>query len=430
MAEQHTHISYSAEDIERYLTGKMSAKEMHNMEKAALQDPFLADAIEGYSVAPFEQSKKQLNEITAALETQKEETKVVPLAKRNFYWWRVAAIIILVIGVGILSWFIIDSNKGVNEVRDLARAKENKTAAGDTVHQKESSNAIVKIDTSKKLLAQNLAAKARKKQSQKKDLQQHDTTSANGYKLSHVQTEAFKKPVSDSAIMKEDVAVNISPLAERKVDSVQLENQESLAFAQNKFLPLTNELNTFNGRVVDDSNHAVPYAMVRANDKVVTTDTNGYFKLQSPDSSLHVHISSAGFVPASAQLKSHITNNISIRPNSTALNDVFVTKLGAKKKQPGKVFNADSAYPSGGWESFQAYVYKKLNKPFDSTQSPEITGDVQLEFSIDENGEPYNFSVLTSSNNASASKAIEIIKNGPKWISTSKEKKGKITIQF
>jgi hypothetical protein len=49
MAEQNTHINYSAEDIERYLKGKMSAKEMHDMEKAALQDPFLADAIEGFS---------------------------------------------------------------------------------------------------------------------------------------------------------------------------------------------------------------------------------------------------------------------------------------------------------------------------------------------------------------------------------------------
>ena len=125
-----------------------------------------------------------------------------------------------------------------------------------------------------------------------------------------------------------------------------------------------------------------------------------------------------------------MTNNISIRPNSTALNDIVVTKLGAKTKQAGKVFNADSAYPSGGWESFQAYVYKKLNKPFDSTRSPEITGDVQLEFSIDENGEPYNFSVLRSANDASTSKAIEIIKSGPKWIATSKEKKGKVTIQF
>ena len=34
-------------DIERYLRGEMSAAEMHALEKEALSDPFLADALEG-----------------------------------------------------------------------------------------------------------------------------------------------------------------------------------------------------------------------------------------------------------------------------------------------------------------------------------------------------------------------------------------------
>src|SRR3954449_8225347 len=106
MVDQNTHINYSAEDIERYLKGGMSAKEMHDMEKAALKDPFLADAIEGYSNASFVESQKHLNEISTALQTQKEETKVVPLHTKSFYWWRVAAMIILVLGVGVVSWFI------------------------------------------------------------------------------------------------------------------------------------------------------------------------------------------------------------------------------------------------------------------------------------------------------------------------------------
>ena len=38
---------YSAADIQRYLQGNMSAADMHALEQAALDDPFLADAIEG-----------------------------------------------------------------------------------------------------------------------------------------------------------------------------------------------------------------------------------------------------------------------------------------------------------------------------------------------------------------------------------------------
>src|SRR4051812_43173053 len=100
MAEQNTHINYSAEDIERYLKGTMSPKEMYDLEKAALQDPFLADAIEGFSNTSFEESSKHLNEVTAALQAGREETKVVPLPSKSFYWWRVAAMIIFIAGIG------------------------------------------------------------------------------------------------------------------------------------------------------------------------------------------------------------------------------------------------------------------------------------------------------------------------------------------
>ena len=39
---------YTAADIERYHAGSMPAEQMHALEKAAMEDPFLADALEGY----------------------------------------------------------------------------------------------------------------------------------------------------------------------------------------------------------------------------------------------------------------------------------------------------------------------------------------------------------------------------------------------
>ncbi|MBT1686614.1 hypothetical protein [Dawidia soli] len=44
-------------DIERYLNGELSPAEMHALEKKALYDPFLADALEGAAqLAPAELS--------------------------------------------------------------------------------------------------------------------------------------------------------------------------------------------------------------------------------------------------------------------------------------------------------------------------------------------------------------------------------------
>ena len=77
MAEPSSHINYSFEDIQRYLQGKMSAAEMHEMEKTALQDPFLADAIEGFNEADLAKSRQHLNEINADLFAEKQKSKVV-----------------------------------------------------------------------------------------------------------------------------------------------------------------------------------------------------------------------------------------------------------------------------------------------------------------------------------------------------------------
>src|SRR5690348_15553752 len=227
MADQNTHINYSAEDIERYLKGKMSAKEMHDIEKAALQDPFLADAIEGYSNASFEDSKKYLNETNASLQTQKEKTKVVPLQAKNFYWWRIAAIIILVVGVGMISWFIINSNSGMNEVKDIAKTKENKSLNADTLHQKETASAIVKNDSSKELLAQNLSPKSLKKENQKKDLQKKNDVVMRPQSSP---SQAYEKKAPDSVVVDTNITASIASAEMPTRDSLQVRTPSPLAF--------------------------------------------------------------------------------------------------------------------------------------------------------------------------------------------------------
>ena len=39
---------YTAIDFQRYYSGLMPESEMHELERSALEDPFLADALDGY----------------------------------------------------------------------------------------------------------------------------------------------------------------------------------------------------------------------------------------------------------------------------------------------------------------------------------------------------------------------------------------------
>jgi len=150
MSDANTHINYSLEDIQRYISGGMNAKEMHALERAALQDPFLADAIEGYRDASFEQSRQHLNEITAVLQKEKEETKVVAMPAKAFQWWRVAAMIIVVAGVGIFSWYIFGLNKTQDIKQEVAAVKVYKDTA-----EKNNPAATPLIEDSSTFVAQN-----------------------------------------------------------------------------------------------------------------------------------------------------------------------------------------------------------------------------------------------------------------------------------
>src|SRR5690348_10722997 len=108
MISDNNHIIYSAEDIKRYWNGQLSPQEMHAMEKAALDDPFLADAMEGYGLALQEHDEKvlstQLTEMSHQLmETTKGVAQAAPV--RSFRWWQVAAaaFVLMVAGYWIFS---------------------------------------------------------------------------------------------------------------------------------------------------------------------------------------------------------------------------------------------------------------------------------------------------------------------------------------
>ncbi len=77
MSELQEYNNFSAADIERYHSGKMPAAEMHAMEKAALDDLFLADALEGYANSLSPTSEVAL--LQKRLAEKLEKGKVVAL---------------------------------------------------------------------------------------------------------------------------------------------------------------------------------------------------------------------------------------------------------------------------------------------------------------------------------------------------------------
>lgn len=117
---------YSAADIQRYLEGGMLPAEMHELEKAALEDPFLADAIEGMQQtleqhdASLIQGHLQDIRQQVAERTRKEDSTKVVAPVRAFRWWQVAAAAVVLLTGGIWMFNNFSQSEGKASDKQLA----------------------------------------------------------------------------------------------------------------------------------------------------------------------------------------------------------------------------------------------------------------------------------------------------------------------
>lgn len=96
--------TYTASDLARYHSGQMPPAEMNALEKAALDDPFLADALEGYASTekPSEDLALLQGKLRERFETNRDRKAfVLPL-----HWLKVAVVIGLVAGAG---WLVMQT---------------------------------------------------------------------------------------------------------------------------------------------------------------------------------------------------------------------------------------------------------------------------------------------------------------------------------
>src|SRR6202012_3260537 len=78
------HITpWSNTDVQRYLNGELSAREMHDLEQQSLDDPFLADALEGLQTQPVETLNQDIAGLRTRLDNRvagkaEEKRKMIP----------------------------------------------------------------------------------------------------------------------------------------------------------------------------------------------------------------------------------------------------------------------------------------------------------------------------------------------------------------
>lgn len=397
--------NFTVQDFERYHNGTMPAQEMHALEKAALEDPFLADALEGYAM-----SKEPVFEVQAIRQQLQQRTHkkavLVPFQKRRYSFLKVAAMVIILAGIS----FFIYQNIGLRN-NTVAVNKEETTSAADSI-------------TVTSAPASNSTAPVEKPQTLPRENSIKSTTKKRTYSPTPVeQADVAVVPQQRNEVVHE-VTDSITFL---KPHAPVVKNEES---AQRK---ASTANNTINGRIVDANNNAVPYANVRLQNKnAVAADANGNFSVSVPDTTAHVAVDAVGYTKNNAILERDKKNEIVMQESNESLNEVVVIGYGTNKRERRKNPQAviEKAEPVNGWAAFDDYVAEHL-QPDDEAEFKKIKGVVKLSFEVNDKGEAVNVKVEQSLCATCDAAAVEIVTKGTRWKKKGKNgNKAKASIRF
>lgn len=420
MPGQDKHI-YTSEDIRRYHAGAMSPAEMHAMEKAALEDPFLADALEG-----FVYSKDMNAELASLRNTLQEKTdrKVVamPVRRKNYGWMRIAALFIVFAAAG---WVIFRMNTGGEKELAIQKAP-----AGTMADQKQTET-TVDNNSSFDSTANDTYVPA--PEDETVAAASPDRLNNSVYKNRPIVIPPLTATDDLSATTNNyDIADSVVTITTNPVASTETVVS---AKAQQNTYSYTTKTNTINGYVTDERNNAIPFASVIArNNRGTLTDNNGRFQLNVPDTVSFVDVNAPGYESRNINVKEDKEQSqIVLKENSDKLDEVVLARdkradvAGRKQAAKPTITEIGELEPVGGWSEYNSYLADKLNAP-NNYRKKTPSGVVELSFDVDAEGNPVNITVEKSLCASCDKEAIRLLKDGPKW--KKQEGKGKITIRF
>ncbi len=444
MSSAKKHTIYTAEDIQKYFSGALAPADMHAMEKAALDDAFLAEAMEGYDGMQDQEWESHLSLLKAQF-AQAPNAPVVsiqPVAKR-FPIWRVAAAVILICSGVAVSYFLKtnEANKP-NSIAATHPIKDSvKSTNSESIVVNADSNLFSPVIPNTASEQQPVIAKAKQKtfvdssfvyqpeQDSKKEVAK---TAGGGY------VDDLQKNRSADIANNNTAPVNTQNNAEQiDTRSKKISNQPATRAEEIKEsqAPLDRK---FMAQILAPDGSPLPFANVNIPDQNMGTyaDAKGNVRLISSDSVLQVEIKSAGFISKNVILKSDIAQNkIMLTEDVNALKDKtqVAGKLSAFGPKRRAVLVPDSVIdvePADGWNNYDTYITNNLKLTEDIVQK-KIHGEVEISFEVQSNGALANIKVDKSLCEECDEAALRAVKEGPRWkVKKGKKATGKVKVKF
>lgn len=408
---------YDIAYIRKYVEGKLSPKQMNELERAAHADQMLMDLILGVESEKENQSafpKEELSQRILKRSTEKKQSKI--------YVWKRIAIAASLLFIVSFSFYIFRNQHQEDKTFSSAETAVTRDSVRNVIAQSKSS----KVDSSWASDSLTDTRLAFAPSTEKTPLPPAPTESK--IKDQEEQTENILADIvadspklaganAPSSIRMQEVTVNASaPQAKRSAETTN----EPIRIRGMSTIPSANEKATVVfGRVIDSRTER-PLSDVHIKDlvsqKTASTDDKGNFIVLSNEDSVKLDIQYIGY---ERQLIVGKTSGLEIRlqPEENALEEVVVSGYG-------KIEIRTKSVPAVGWEAFDEYLVKRAK------ETQLSNGTVTLKFDINESGRPINIHVEKSVDSSHDNAAIDILKQGPDWKPGKKYKGLKLKIRF
>ncbi len=409
-------------DIERYLTGKMSSAEKFDFEKKALDDPFLAEALEGAEQLGADEFVIDIKSLTSKILPHKENTK-------SWFTWplRIAAGVIL---LSVSTYFIWTLSQSLEDRSPLAL--ENNSEGKLPGEEPKTTNAevmdsiLVTSDVSERVTPAASTAP------------QADKPSSAVVKESEPETKALK----EDDLLTQPVITQIHPPLAPFKSNIQPEEEATKAEIEKPVSAVSrdeadkslrkkaiSEVSGVEGSgkqvitgKVTSSEDGSPLpginVIIKGSTLGTITDGRGKYQLEFTEGQPTLVFSFIGLRSVEINTVDQKEVNVQMSLDVAQLSEVVV--VGYSVDQVAMPPTVNLAHPETGNRAFKQYLETSIVYPTEAL-TRKTEGRVTVEFTVETNGALTDFTILRGIGSGCDEELIRLIREGPKWIPTRKD---------
>ncbi len=416
-------------DIEKYLKEELTPAKRNALERKALHDPFLAEALEG---------AEQIKPIEFSNDVAEVNKKIAATKPVSVWMWaaRIAAGLVILLVSSYIVWTLINPEP----IQDFALEKSEPAVTSSTPIDTTSPATIVlstppvdqpspgpSVHGKDVATRSTYLSKDDTKSTQKTtgELALKNESVADG-NVAETKAEAAKEDilVTESVAvakpLEKETEISLAKAFDNTQERKVAKKKDAAPAATDKGEGLASSMyqNVIRGQVTsaeDGSALSGVNVIIKGSSIGTVTDAQGNYEIEVNNSNATLQYAFIGLKNTEIKPEDRKEVNVKMPIDAAQLSEVVVTGYSGTGKTISPT--VDLAHPYGGNRAYKQYLERNKRYP-EEAKTKKIAGRVTVEFVVESDGTLSNFNIVNGIGYGCDEELIRLIKEGPKWVPT------------